>query len=385
MGGTVPGQVLTIAEFCAASAVLSAILCFYAAPIGRATGLLDHPDGKLKLHSGSTPLIGGVALFVPSFLLSFVYLGLYGKTPYMVLSLAAASAMFAVGVVDDRIGLSPRLRLVTLTLIVLAVFTIDPLFVLRALRFGIRDFNFGFSLGLLAVPMTAFMVIGYVNAVNMADGINGQFLGSIAVWSLLLARYLGLEPGMPFYAIFCSSLVVMSFNLCGRLFSGSAGAYTASFLIGLGTIAAYRRGGALSAVEPILWFWLPVFDCVRLMVSRSIDGKSPFLGDRNHFHHILQEYFGPRSPFVLTTYLALLAAPGLSTSLSNDRLTGTLVLVPCLIAYTALVIARPGLRISVAPEKSARREVLLASIPPAERLAAAKPAKRCTLTMHEGR
>ena len=260
----------------------------------------------------------------------------------MEVALGAGAAMFAVGIVDDRMGLSPRARLAALTLIVLAVFAIDPLFILRTLRFGLRNWDFGVTLGMLAVPVTALMIIGFVNAVNMADGINGQFLGSVTIWSLFVARYLGIDFGAPFYIIFCSTMVTLAFNLKGRLFSGSSGAYTASFLIGLGTIAAYRRGGALSAIEPILWFWLPVLDCVRLMVSRKIAGKSPFRGDRNHIHHILQAYFGIGSPYVLASYLGLLAAPGLAAALMNDRVSGTLALFACVTGYAMLVYARPG-------------------------------------------
>ena len=181
------------------------------------------------------------------------------------------------------------------------------------------------------------MIVGFVNAANMADGMNGQLLGSILIWSWFISRYLGPELEMPYYAIFCSGLVTLAFNLKGRLFSGSAGAYAASLFLALGTVAAYRRGGALSAIEPILWFWVPVVDCLRLIVVRLLARKSPVRGDRNHIHHILLAYLPPR--FALLAYLILVGAPGMAAAFTNHRQTGLVVLIPCAAFYAGLVLA----------------------------------------------
>ena len=35
----------------------------------------------------------------------------------------------------------------------------------------------------LAAPITLLMIVGFVNATNMADGMNGQFLGSVVIWA----------------------------------------------------------------------------------------------------------------------------------------------------------------------------------------------------------
>jgi len=333
------GDISTITAFCAISTALTAALCVYARAFGHATELLDRPDGVLKLHASETPLIGGLALLLPSFAVSFLYFVRLAPESFMMVALTAATVMLVVGVFDDRIGLSPVFRLVALTLVVFAVFAIEPLLMLRTLRFGVPGANFGVSLGLLAAPITALMIIGFVNATNMADGMNGQLLGSVLIWSVFISRYLGLDLGMPFIAIICSAVVTLGFNLRGRLFSGSSGAYAASLFVALGTIAAYRQAeGSLPAEEPMFWFWLPVIDCVRLMVTRTLARKSPFFGDRNHIHHILQEY--ARWPYALVIYLALLAAPGLAAMISDGL--GTFVLVVCIGCYAALIFMRSG-------------------------------------------
>lgn len=332
------GSAEVLVTLCVISAALSAVLCSQAGRLGRISGLIDHPDGTLKRHIEGVPLIGGLALLVPSLLFSLFYFTQLNSAPYMLVIIAATASAMLVGVIDDRMRLSARVRFLALGVIVFGVFALDPLSILNAFRFGVTDFDFRIPLGVFAAPVTALIILGFVNAANLSDGMNGQLLGSLLIWSLFLSRYLGFESGLPFgvpfLAFVSSATVVFAYNLHERLFSGSAGAYGASLFIALCTIAAYRRGGALSAVEPVLWFWLPVLDCVRVMIGRALRGTSPFFGDRSHFHHILQDVVGTR--YALFVYLCLLAAPGAAAALMSGRLAGLLVLLACVICYGAL-------------------------------------------------
>jgi UDP-GlcNAc:undecaprenyl-phosphate GlcNAc-1-phosphate transferase len=178
------------------------------------------------------------------------------------------------------------------------------------------------------------MILGFVNAANMADGMNGQLLGSVALWSVFIVHYLGTDAGLPFIILICSALVTLIFNLHGRLFAGSSGAYAASLFVGLGAIAAYRlSNGTMAAQVPVYWFWLPVIDCVRLMVTRTLNGKSPFAADRNHFHHMLLNHM--RARHALLVYLGLLAAPGAAAMLNEGLASVTLLL--CVGGYLVFV------------------------------------------------
>ena len=100
------GDTTTIAVFCVASALLSAFICSNARAFAHATLLLDRPDGKLKIHAGDTPLIGGIAMLVPSFLASFLYYCTLADAPFMLTALGAAGLALVIGLIDDRIGLS---------------------------------------------------------------------------------------------------------------------------------------------------------------------------------------------------------------------------------------------------------------------------------------
>src|SRR5262245_31887034 len=103
---------------------MAAMICFYAQPLGRLSGLLDKPDGVLKLHKCETPLIGGIALLVPSLLISIPFLSSMHQVdqPFMAIAIAATAIALAIGVLDDIYSLSPKLRLVAFAAIVSTVF-----------------------------------------------------------------------------------------------------------------------------------------------------------------------------------------------------------------------------------------------------------------------
>lgn len=343
-------DVSAIATYCVVSATITAAICCFARILGTSLSLVDRPDGVRKLHANDTPLVGGIALLVPSFAVSIVYLTVMPHATFMIVALIAASLMLVVGLVDDRSGLLPVWRLLFMVFLVFAAFSAEPLFVLHVIRLKMFGFGAAIYLGPFAAIVTALFILGFVNASNMADGISGQLLGSIIIWSFFLARHLGIDTGLPFVALICSAGVTIVFNLRGQLFSGSSGAYAASLFVGLGAIAAYRKAyGAMPADLPLYWFWLPVLDCARLMVSRMLAKRSPFSGDRNHFHHVLQEYVPAR--YVLPIYLAMLAAPGAAAEINTAL--ASVVLLLCVGGYTALIGARPSARIAPASAASA--------------------------------
>jgi len=325
-----------IAELCAASATITAVICSYAPNVGRLMRVMDRPDGARKLHDKATPLIGGLAILIPTFAISFLYC-LVASKPLMLLAVVASAVALIIGLIDDRASLSANWRVVSLTAVIALLLIVDPLFILHTFVFKIFGWSASISVpGALAAPLAMLMILGFVNAGNMADGMNGQLLGSVILWSAFIVHYLGADADLPFIILICSALVALVFNLRGRLFSGSAGAYAATLFVGLGAIAAYRLSkGTMAAQMPVYWFWLPVIDCMRLMVTRVLDGKSPFAADRNHFHHMLLRHMRPR--YALLVYLGLLAAPGVAAMVSEEAASITLLLGVC--GYFAFVTA----------------------------------------------
>src|SRR6185437_4631991 len=91
----------------------------------------------------------------------------------------------------------------------------------------------------------------------------------------------------------------------------------------------------LTAEAVMVWFFLPVVDCLRLLVQRPMHGRSPFKGDRNHFHHRLHARFGKHGG--LAIYLGLVAASSFTVAFDPDLAPLCLATLTC--AYIGLMFA----------------------------------------------
>ena len=305
---------MVLAAICAALAALATFAVGSSARrLGAALGLLDFPDaaGGRKQHAQVTPLVGGLALAgscVAALVATFLVVPDLGPgvERHVAWLAVAVAAMFMIGVADDRFQLSVRARLGIAVLVLLLVVVTAPDFGLAFLRFG-REAEV-VVVGHLAVPFTLLCLVGLLNAVNMADGKNGIVIGLGLIWSVVLLLRLPTAM-MPVMAAGTGSLLVLLwFNMRGRLFLGDGGSYALSALFGLLAIYAYNHDFARArADDVVLMFAVPVLDTIRLLVVRSLQRRSPFAGGRDHLHHFLYARAGwPRGLWI---YLALVGVP----------------------------------------------------------------------------
>lgn len=284
-----------------------------AGPLGRRLGLLDRPDpkGGRKLHARPTPLVGGLAvigatlagLFLPDVSTGFA-VGWFGLV---------ASGMFLVGLLDDRFELSAPFRfLFAAGLLLLAILQV-PDFRLGFLLFQGQD-TLVVLPGLLGTGFTLICLLGFLNAVNMADGKDGLVIGQALIWTLVLMVRLPAEQ-LPLLATIAGSLAVLFlFNMNGKLFLGDSGSYGVSAIFGLLAIHAWNTGfDSMRADDVAVIFALPVFDTLRLIVHRLLAGRTPFTPGRDHLHHYLYARWGWPKP--LPWVLALVALPNLGAIL----------------------------------------------------------------------
>src|SRR5690606_14814412 len=84
-----------------------------------------------------------------------------------------------------------------------------------------------------------------------------------------------------------------------RIFMGDAGAYTIGFIVSVLAIQfiELNKGREVALVSKpfiqsvpaitIAIFSIPFFDTFRVIIIRLVNGKSPFMAERNHLHHRL--------------------------------------------------------------------------------------------------
>ena len=295
--------VVTVTAF-----VCALVLVPIASALAKRVGLVDKPNGR-KRHVGDVPLAGGIAVLV----------GLWLALPFLPKSTATwaivllSAPLFILGAVDDRFDLSARLR-------ILAQLGIGMLLV----------FAFGVTIGQLdsvssaaplvlgpvaAILFTLMCTCGVLNAINMADGIDG-LLGSVASISLAAIAFLCMESNaIPEATI---SLLVMgllggylSFNLGlfgpgRRVFLGDSGSMLVGLVLLVLLVELSQKDTPVITPTSAGWLLgLPLLDTVTVMMRRIIQGRSPFAAGRDHFHHVLQD-LGLSRKLTLNVLVALL-------------------------------------------------------------------------------
>jgi len=147
------------------------------------------------------------------------------------------------------------------------------------------------------------------NAVNFLDNTDGVAAGLSA--TMLLCFALGVGGAPPWItAAGCAALAFVPWNWpTPRLFLGDGGAYVLGLAAGLASVGQWRQ-------QPdVVWIVaLPLVDFVQVVCARLWLGHPPWVGDRRHVTHILQNVGVPRravAPIVCAAalLLALLFGP----------------------------------------------------------------------------
>lgn len=287
-----------------AALALSLVICLNAQWLGRQLSVMDIPDADRKRHAEPTPLVGGLAILIALMIwqLGELYLFPTGNAAVQKVLLFCGAGVAAMGFIDDQTPTYPLVRLLSLLIFVGIAFTIDPSLVATGLNWTSSIFTVLPAWGYLALMSVS--VVGLVNAANMADGLNGLLTGLFLIWALCLTLVSGGESYCPLILMGAAAIVFL-FNLPGRLFLGDCGSYGVTFVIAILSIRAHASG-AITVATVIVWFFIPITDCLRLMITRWMTGRSPLSADRDHVHHRLETRFGTQS--AVTIYLGSVAA-----------------------------------------------------------------------------
>ncbi len=211
--------------------------------------------------------------------------------------LLGASVLHVMGLVDDRKALGPVLKLVVQLAVAITVAWWFDVRLLSAL-----DKWYG-TVGLIAsIAITVGWIVLVTNAMNFLDNMDGLSagLGAIAAMVLMTATlvneqwFIGAQ-----LALLAGSLIgFLIFNRApARIFMGDGGSLVIGFL--LATLVArttfvdtedpsFALGSAWYGVfMPLAVLAIPLYDIVTVSAVRIAQGKSPLVGDHQHFSHRL--------------------------------------------------------------------------------------------------
>ena len=262
--------------------------------------LIDLPDDVRKFHDRPTPLVGGFGIYF-ALCITFFVLNALTEAQFQQIAYPRGLYQFLLGsfgcllifMLDDIFAMSAKMRLVLQALIVLALILSTGTYIEALpdlLSFG------SINLGYFGIPFTIFCCVGLMNAFNMIDGLNG-LCAAVAINALFLLFIDNPSTILPI--ILMGSVVgFMLYNIgfFGKkrtIFLGDSG----SNFLGL-TIAVYciilsddiNSTNSLGTTSAVTMLWLvaiPLWDCIRVILSRIADKRLPFSPGRDHFHHIL--------------------------------------------------------------------------------------------------
>jgi UDP-GlcNAc:undecaprenyl-phosphate/decaprenyl-phosphate GlcNAc-1-phosphate transferase len=325
-------MLLAILALGVASFVISWLLTALMIRVAPQVGFVDKP-GLHKTHASIKPLGGGVALywamaipmlvaliavnyFDPALIHRFIahpdlvdlIAGAQFQTKLSLGMLGAMLVLHALGLADDRKALRPFPKLV-LQLAMAATLV---------LAFDMRVLSVLDNAGLGRWPsvlITVLWIVGITNAFNFLDNMDGLSSGVAAVCATsFLVTTILIEQWFV-----AASLALLLGALLGflfwnfppaKIFMGDSGSLVIGFVLGVLTIRTTylppnKDLGAswYSVFAPVIVLALPLYDLIVVSVIRIARGKSPFLGDTNHFSHRLVARGMSRRTAVLCLYL----------------------------------------------------------------------------------
>ena len=270
--------------------------------------------------------------------------GIRQQTPLALKFLLAMVAMHVLGLWDDRKALGPYVKLlIQLTITAGLVLWAD----LRALT--VLD-NWGMGKW-PSVIVTVLWIAGITNAFNFLDNMDGLSAGVAAVCggAFLLTVMTMPEPRQLFVAVtlalFIGALLgFLVFNFApASIFMGDSGSLLIGLVLGVLTIrTTYLPAGEQShlgarwyaLLAPLVVLAVPLYDLVVVSFIRIKAGRSPFVGDTNHFSHRLVARGMSRRTAVLCIYLitaatslAAVLLPHVNSSLQACLIFGQTILV----------------------------------------------------------
>jgi len=314
--------------------------------------LVDDPKTRhhpARTHKGTIPRAGGLAIFLA--ILVPIILFLPGS-PKIIGILIGATMITIIGVLDDKYDLNPYFRFFTnITAAAIIVFSgINIPYITNPLTSGVLHLDtikitiFSFQFTPVADILTLIWIVWCMNMVNWSKGVDGQLPGFVTIAAIFIGllsfKFFKLGDQTQIVPILLAAITAGSylgflpFNFYPqKIMPGYSGGSLAGFLLAILAILTSAKVGTA-----ILVLGIPAADGVYSIIRRIIAGRSPFWGDRGHFHHrLLDAGWGRRR--IALFYWGVSAILGLiSLNLESTQKLFTFLTVAIIVGGTYLWI-----------------------------------------------
>jgi UDP-GlcNAc:undecaprenyl-phosphate GlcNAc-1-phosphate transferase len=343
----------------AGSFVLSVILTALVKKAAVRLGFVSHPVAD-RYHRSIVPLGGGIAIFaaITSIMVAGVFAikvllapghfewisklanidpaDFLGKLNELIVILVCLSILFALGLWDDKKHIGPFAKLI-----------VQFAVAITAAAFGDVRVEFFIENRIITAILSAFWIVLIINVFNFLDNMDGAAAGiAVIVTSILLtAAVVDRQIFVGGLAlVFIGTLLgFLVFNFPpAKIFMGDAGSLVLGFILALLTLRTTyyhqaQSGRWYPVFMPLVVMAVPLYDFVSVTLLRISQGKSPFVGDTQHFSHRLKRQGLTDTQTVLTLYLATLCTGLGATFLYQVNLTGAILILIQMVLVLAVI------------------------------------------------
>ena len=330
------------------SLVLSALLTAVVKRLAIRVGFVAHPEEN-RYHQSVIPLGGGIAIFatlsiiiltaiiVVKFLIVPVHFGwlaervnidpadFLDRIDELLVILLSALVLFVLGLWDDKKHLGPIFKLVVQFVVALTAASLAEVRVELFIKNPV-----------ITSVFSAVWIVLIINAFNFLDNMDGASAGIAVIASFILFTAAALNGQVlvgGLALVFIGTLLgFLVFNFPpAKIFMGDAGSLVVGFFVALLSLRTTyyqeaQSGQWYPVLMPLVVMAVPLYDFISVTLLRISQGKSPFIGDTQHFSHRLKKHGLTDTQTVLTLYLATLCTGLGATFLYQVNLAGAILI-----------------------------------------------------------
>jgi UDP-GlcNAc:undecaprenyl-phosphate/decaprenyl-phosphate GlcNAc-1-phosphate transferase len=298
--------------------------------IAKRFDVLDYPKAR-KVHRVPLPRWGGIGIYL-GFFASILILLLFSGSFHKLLGFnnglistqlqgicIGATIVFVLGLIDDKKSIPAAIKL--LVQIIAAFIAMD--YGVRILGLNLPFFgHFVAFPQILGIIISILWIVGFMNTINLADGLDGLAAGIVAIASgtflvvavlqsntkiLLLSKQLALSAVLASALVgACLGFLLYNFHPA-KVFMGDSGALFLGFILAsMSAVGTLKTTAVLAIFIPITVVALPVLDVAMSIYRRMRKGMGVMEADNEHIHHRLLNFGWTHKEVVLLMYVLTL-------------------------------------------------------------------------------
>lgn len=330
------------------SFVLSLALTFIVRKFSLRIGFVSKP-AEDRFSKNIVPLGGGIAIFatlaiaIGTSIAVVVFLAVPGHLDWLgqlvtvhtqgfmnvigrlLIILGLVFGLFLLGLWDDTKHLGPFFKLgVQFAVAICAAYFADI-----RVEFFIEN-------KIITSMLSAFWIVLIINSFNFLDNMDGLSAGIAVITSAILFSIAALN-GQAFVSamaiVFIGTLLgFLAFNFPpAKIYMGDAGSLIVGFFVALLSLRTTyyheaQSGRWYAILVPLIVLAVPLYDFISVTFLRIMKGKSPFVGDTQHFSHRIKKHGFTDTQTAMILYLATLCTGLGATFLYQVNLAGAILI-----------------------------------------------------------